>query len=210
MNDNTNATASDSNETTNEGTFDMGAVSQEDPAAVTASNVASLNTKPARKVRGKKAGSAPSDAEGGTAEGEATAEPKEPKVPQTGEYGKRGLPTYRVSLNNVEISDAAKKHHQRRIILDLLSANENEMAVGDIITTIESTPSLLAGMNTNQPIIRCVAYQVNELVKLGMCSTTKPERAPKSDAAPAEKAAETEGGVEVVEGANEASDEAAA
>lgn len=184
-----------------EGSFDMGSVSEEDPAAVAAVATAA-STKPAKKAKGAKAeGQAVSDKE--------PAAPKEPKVPTVGEYGKRGLPTWSASLvEGVAFEGDAAKHHQRVVIYDLLVANGGTMTAGDLITTIENDEALLRKMNTSQPIMRCVAYQVNELVKRGVATTTKPERGAKAEAAPA--AAEGQAAEGAVEAAPAAAEEAAA
>jgi hypothetical protein len=169
----------------NKDTFDMGAVTDEDPVTDMGVPV----PKEPRAKRARKDKGAISDT--------VPAATKEPKIPVTGEYGKRGLPTFVVSLTEDAVFEGdAAKHHQRQVVYEVLTALGGSVEVGDIITTIESDNALLQRMNTTQSVMRCVVYQVNELVKHNIVTTSKDEdkaaRAEAKAAKEAEKAARAE------------------
>ena len=159
-----------------EGEFDMEGVSIEQP--VTAVDPATQGSTPAPAKRGRK----------------PSGEPKPPKEvvvknPIVGEHGKNGLPAYLAynvaTADEFKAHEAASKHHQRVLVYEIIAEHGGQCAVSEIVKTIEGNPELLTRMRTNQPVLRCVLYQLNELKKFGICSSDKPERAKKEKAAAA-------------------------
>ena len=176
-------------ESPNEVEVDMGAVSMEDPVEKISASGPAEAGEPKKRTRKAKGESAPKK------------EPI-PRSPIVGEYGKNGLPTWSVSLTegHAELFNAtegpsavARKHHQRQLIYTLLTSTfgGEDTTVDKIVLAIEGNPEYLTAMKTNQPISRCVFYQLNELEKLGIVVTAKQKRERKAAEPAAEVAAES-------------------
>lgn len=174
----------DEDKSLKEGEFDMGDVSVENEVSAVDPALAAIPEKKPRKARGEA----------------KPKEPKEPKNPLVGEYGKRGLQetpiTLLFSAEGFNNHSSAAKHHQRVVIFELLSSGVNN--VKDITLAIENTPELLQRMNTKQPVLRCVLYQLNELKKAGAVSYVSAARGKKEDGE-ATEAAPTVEAVEATE-----------
>lgn len=148
---------------------DMGQVSVEDPVEAVAAQAAEAPAKKARKPRDPN-------------KPKVEKAPAAPKTPIIGGYS--NLPTFDVTLteNHDQLWNApegtAKKHHQRQVIMDVMSriAEEGKTTVDKIVTAIEGDAELLTRMKTNQAVLRCVLFHLVVLEKEGILLTSRIKR----------------------------------